>query len=141
MNSWEEISKEEAEEEEWGEDNGKDDAGLFEGLGSGLDEMRSFEEADDEEEDDGYESLNPFDFNAKIQAKPDDHNNNDSDDDNLDIKDLVGCLGIQEEMKASSLFDERPAREVFGALQRASTSPTIGKGTAVRWPTERVPSC
>ena len=110
VNSWEEISKEEAEEEEWGEDDGKDDAGLFEGLGSGSDEMRSFEEVDDEEEDDGYESLNPFDFNAKVRTKPDDYNdndNNDSDDDKLDIKDLVGSLGIQEERKASSLFDER----------------------------------
>ena len=81
----------------------------------------------------------------KIQAKPDDHNyngNNDSDDDNLDIKDLVGCLGIQEEMKASSLFDERPAMESFGAPQRAFASPTVGKGHGcVRRLTERVPSC
>ena len=134
MKSWEEIFKEEADEEEWGEENGKHDAGLFEGLGSGLDEMRSFEEVDDEEEDDGYESLNPLDFNAKVPPKPDDNNdndNNDSDDDKLDIKDLVGSLGIQEERKASSLFDERPAREVFGAPQRAFAPPTVGKGTAV----------
>ena len=84
MSSREEISKEEAEdEEEWGEDDRDKGAGLFEGLGSGLDDMRSREEID--EEDDGYKSLSPFGSASDMSAKPD--NDKGGDDDNIPIRD------------------------------------------------------
>ena len=83
VNSWEEVSQEEAEkegiEEDWEEDDGRDSAKYFQGFGSGplgiqsLEEMCQDEqpcrEVDEDEDDTGYWSMSVLSpFEAALQA-------------------------------------------------------------------------